>query len=270
MKKIVCATLSLAALSACAPLQQAPLVYSSKTVVGLDVSATTTETPGASFAFGYKSVDAAYVPVAVARVCEPPQPCNEEGFHLVQIRGDHAAENAKADEDAAAGIGPRPRLDTKKNDAYSVFGSFDAKTKSEIASSVQKQNQTAEAKVEPSLVLGKVFSTGVASQNLTEGMGKYYRAMAVTHVAQLLSDCVSAVTKVAEKLQGGTATAAYDACKMIEKLQLQLQLQQAQPPAPKKDDAVKVKATGEKPDEASQEEVKKVSAADGAEQTSSQ
>ena len=54
-------------LSACAPLQQAPLLYSSKTTVGLDVSTSTTESPGGSISFGVKIVDAAYVPVAVSK-----------------------------------------------------------------------------------------------------------------------------------------------------------------------------------------------------------
>jgi hypothetical protein len=55
--------------SACAPLAQAPLVYSSKLSGGLDLSATSTESPGLSLNLGYKSVDAAYVPVAVSQQC---------------------------------------------------------------------------------------------------------------------------------------------------------------------------------------------------------
>ena len=61
------ATLFTVSLTACAPLQQAPLVYSSKLVVGLDVSTSTTENPGFSFSAGVKTVDAAYVPVAVSK-----------------------------------------------------------------------------------------------------------------------------------------------------------------------------------------------------------
>lgn len=58
---------STALLSACAPLQQAPLLYSSKMTVGLDLSMATSETPGGSIAIGFKNVDAAYVPVAVSK-----------------------------------------------------------------------------------------------------------------------------------------------------------------------------------------------------------
>jgi len=54
-------------LGACAPLQQAPLVYSSRLVVGLDVSANVAENQGGSISIGVKSVDSAYVPVAVSK-----------------------------------------------------------------------------------------------------------------------------------------------------------------------------------------------------------
>lgn len=54
-------------LSACAPLQQAPLLYTSKTAIGVDLSTSTTESPGGSISIGVKMVDAAYVPVAVSK-----------------------------------------------------------------------------------------------------------------------------------------------------------------------------------------------------------
>jgi hypothetical protein len=54
-------------LTSCANLQQAPLIYSSKSSVGLDISSSTTESPGGSISFGVKLVDAAYVPVAVSK-----------------------------------------------------------------------------------------------------------------------------------------------------------------------------------------------------------
>jgi len=54
-------------LGGCSPLQQAPLVYSSKVIVGVDVSANASESPGAAINIGVKSVDAAYVPIAVSK-----------------------------------------------------------------------------------------------------------------------------------------------------------------------------------------------------------
>jgi|GEM_PF-1132610 len=66
-------------LTACAPLQQAPLVYSSKVVVGIDVSTNTTENPGASINLGVKTIDAAYVPVAVSKAVDERSKRNDEG-----------------------------------------------------------------------------------------------------------------------------------------------------------------------------------------------
>lgn len=54
----------------CAPLQQAPLVYSSKVVVGVDVSMSVAENQGGSINIGVKSVDSAYVPVAVSKALD--------------------------------------------------------------------------------------------------------------------------------------------------------------------------------------------------------
>lgn len=71
--------------SACAPLQQAPLLYSSKTTVGIDVSASTTESPGASISIGFKVVDAAYVPVAVSKEEKNPDGTPSHSFDIVKI-----------------------------------------------------------------------------------------------------------------------------------------------------------------------------------------
>lgn len=53
--------------SACSPLQQAPMIYTSKQVVGIDIAAPTPESSGIVFSIGYKSIDAAYVPLAVSK-----------------------------------------------------------------------------------------------------------------------------------------------------------------------------------------------------------
>lgn len=54
----------------CSPLQQAPLVYTSKQVLGIDISAPTTESTGFSMNLGFKNIDAAYVPLAVSKETE--------------------------------------------------------------------------------------------------------------------------------------------------------------------------------------------------------
>lgn len=95
------------ALASCATLEQAPLVYSSKTSVGVDISTTSTETPGLSMSVGFKQVDAAYVPVAVAKACQTEKNsaiCNAALHRLEVIGGKEQLGNspmdAKADDTA--------------------------------------------------------------------------------------------------------------------------------------------------------------------------
>lgn len=74
-----------ALLPACAPLQQAPLLYSSKATVGIDVSTSTTESPGGSISFGVKIVDAAYVPVAVSKKVTDQSSSRELPSEIIRI-----------------------------------------------------------------------------------------------------------------------------------------------------------------------------------------
>ncbi len=84
------ACFSVLLLGGCAHLEQAPLVYASKTSFGVDVSTASTENPGISMNLGYKQVDAAYVPVAVARKCNDGvagADCSKKGYELLVISG---------------------------------------------------------------------------------------------------------------------------------------------------------------------------------------
>lgn len=313
----------------CAPLEQAPLVYSSKSVVGVDLSATATEQPGLSVNIGYKQVDAAYVPVAVAKSCDyesnqkisstknldgslgddaendkalekntPEVDCTNPIYALLQIAGNNnvadsrndneSMEEAKKRLEVFKGLGAArdnaakslsdaqtkknqvensvtlfkekyPDIETNqtldgqikseydakqaelkaltnaeesaraslksaelavtsfdiskllnafniagqdnnKKDAYSVFGSFDANTKA-VSEVEGKTTDTGKIKGDTGLVLGKVFSTGVASQNLTEGMRKYYEydGKARIETAKSPSNCL---TRSLEYLEG--------------------------------------------------------------------
>lgn len=225
--------------SACTPLQQAPLLYSSKLTVGVDVSATTTETPGASASIGVKTVDAAYVPVAVSKESEEGPDGKPRTFEIEKIEAVYGegttqaqldsltAENkkkisdyleAKKAEDAAqakvttlqsqiqAVENPTKieqdnqnnlskqletaktdlnnkkeeanklfveaskaasLLRTDKRDAMSVYGRFDSYSSASTESNNPQPNT---ASPSANLTVGKIFSTGVASQNLTEAV----------------------------------------------------------------------------------------------------
>jgi hypothetical protein len=301
-----CTAIAMAiALSGCAALQQAPLIYSSKISVGVGVSANTTDTPGLSINIGYKQVDAAYVPVAVAKPCDTPNQgdktdCTNAIYRLEHIKGENDVVNnelSNASRDAAQKIiddflavrsrltnseaevikakGALDRLNNeirsleaetkpalaedandkvkaerqakvnrltnirdkklvvsatnavatadlartsaendlrntnltkvadaikavgganKKFDAYSVFGSFDANTTTGVTGSTSSTSANANA----ALSIGRVFSTGVASQNLTEGMRRYYEGL----VAGQLASCLNNATKIYENLKG--------------------------------------------------------------------
>ncbi len=87
----------------CAPLRQAPLIYASKASVGVDVSATTTEQPGVAINLGYKQIDAAYVPVAVAKDCDKDaagsvEKCTADTYKVISVAGDNAIGDSKVAE----------------------------------------------------------------------------------------------------------------------------------------------------------------------------
>jgi hypothetical protein len=77
----------------CAPMEQAPLVYSSKNQFGVHVTAGAPETPGLEVSIGYKGLDAAFVPVAVAKYCgnSPSRECENEIYKMAQIVGTNQA-----------------------------------------------------------------------------------------------------------------------------------------------------------------------------------
>ena len=87
--KAMVVTFAIASCYGCAPLQQAPLVYASKTAVGIDISGTSTESPGVSITVGLKQVDAAYVPVAVAKPCDDrlQVDCKAKAYELQVLTG---------------------------------------------------------------------------------------------------------------------------------------------------------------------------------------
>lgn len=274
MKQTLSSIALLASMTACAPLHQAPLVYSSKVTFGIDVSSSVTENPGGAISIGYKQVDAAYVPVAVAIPCPSvSNNCQDPMYHLKVLKGSNdqrtgdkvseeklaaavkllnevqnakslledrqtleklaqqsvdaadarsqvkglsgaefkeatdnlnkakgdlaAAQNATAGARAVVNTFGADEIATATNivnssplrgDAYSVFGSFDGATRSTISA-----NTSDGAKGDASLIVGKVFSTGVASQLLTEGMRDYYGSMAAERVAAKAIDCLKVV-----------------------------------------------------------------------------
>lgn len=102
MNKSVAAIAIALSMSACAHLEQAPLVYTSRTALGVDVSAGTSDSPGLSMTVGYKQIDAAYVPVAVARACTDAssQQCTNGSYALQVVGGSSENGNSTGGRDA--------------------------------------------------------------------------------------------------------------------------------------------------------------------------
>lgn len=94
---------------ACHPMEQAPLIYTSKSQVGVTVATGTADSPGLDVNIGYKGLDSAFVPVAVAKACHSRNhsDCIDEQYRLRVINGtnDTSAEDSVAslrkDRDAA-------------------------------------------------------------------------------------------------------------------------------------------------------------------------
>jgi hypothetical protein len=77
----------LALLGGCAPLEQAPLVYSSSKQFGIGVKSGAPDAPGLDVHIGFRALDAAYVPVAVAKQCGQGQTCSGITYNVVPIAG---------------------------------------------------------------------------------------------------------------------------------------------------------------------------------------
>jgi|GEM_PF-5682759 len=89
-KPLGCAFLLLVS-PACYPLEQSSLVYSASQQIGVGVMAGTPETPGLVVNIGYRGLNAAYVPVAVAKNCpvSAAQQCNDITYRLLDLRARH-------------------------------------------------------------------------------------------------------------------------------------------------------------------------------------
>lgn len=81
----------LSVMAACAPMEQAPLVYASSQQFGVQVTAGAPESPGFSVNIGYKGLDAAFVPVAVAKYCgnSPASDCQNDIYALTPVMGNN-------------------------------------------------------------------------------------------------------------------------------------------------------------------------------------
>lgn len=183
------AAVSAIGLLGCTAVPQAGLIYSSTNVigVGMKVSAAGADSP-VDISVGFKSHDFAYVPVAVGegktsangQVVEISNTHNIWASHT-QSEGVTAnckalREDANNTADAALKANKMRAVAQacdNKRDALSVYGQFDGRTD---ASGKERA---------ANLAVGRVFSTGIAAQNVS------HAARTIAH-----TDCVKAIRSV--------------------------------------------------------------------------
>ena len=177
----LCAATAL--LAGCASTKQAGLLYSSTVTMGLGMEVKAADaTAPVSINIGFKTLDVAYVPVAVMET-------SGEGKETAEkIWASHSQQNGKAEKclealkklteqraapgnAATANADDLPSECDTKRDAMSVYGQFNGDA------SAKGNDRSA------GLLVGRVFATGIAAQNVS-GAAK---AIAYT-------DCANAVT----------------------------------------------------------------------------
>ena len=88
--------------SGCSPLQQAPLMYTSKQTLGIDLTTPTAESPSLTFNLGFMNLDAVYIPLAVSK-----RPESTMHFGIEQIFATHGSGGTEAEVNAQ----PTPATD---------------------------------------------------------------------------------------------------------------------------------------------------------------
>lgn len=225
MRKFVIVALAIMS-SGCNNLSESGLIYSSENNVGVDVSLPATGN-GLSLNVGYKQLDFAYVPVAVSNCTKNTAQCtdkptmvygrsgngksNSEGLDP-QLLKDTLSASIAANKKLADKIGasaPSGEIaDAKKDadhkkqvldvlirhdsdlqtDAKSVFGRFEGNIQASGGASANAN-----------VALGKMFSTGIAAQNLSRDVYRKERINSVT-------DCLNLAKNLATNKQVASAT----------------------------------------------------------------
>ncbi|HLD64957.1 MAG TPA: hypothetical protein VJA19_02830 [Pseudomonas sp.] len=113
----------------CAPLQQAPLVYTSSHVVGVKLGMAPTQPESLEVVVGYKDLDAAYAPVAVSNpyLDEAIKPGNKYDKELYEIKEIYGIYGTQATAEAASQL----LTADESNDMKLFFEAYSGKKTSE-------------------------------------------------------------------------------------------------------------------------------------------
>ena len=142
-------------------LKQAPLMYSSKTTLGIDLSTAVAET-GATFNFGFKNHDMIYIP-AVVSSREKNATNTDLNSSLMQVQSQ----------------------DNDKNDTLSIYATFNSNFSS---------SQSSDKNIGLGSGVNKFVSTGIAAQNLANNISinqciSYAKEQNATDIIEILKQC---------------------------------------------------------------------------------
>ena len=149
----------------CTAIPQAGLIYSSTVIAGVGMKVSTADaTSPIDISIGFKTHDFAYVPVAVVEAKDVNK------GEIVKVWGSHGQNTAESNDCAAAlkqypsVLGTTATKEDKdkvnaacdnKRDAMSVYGQFNG------SGDASAKDQRA------GLMVGRIFSTGIAAQNVS-------------------------------------------------------------------------------------------------------
>lgn len=207
-------------LSACA--NETPLIFVSKTSVGLDVSSPTTGTTDIGISFGWKSVDAAYIPVVEitetgevlnqvksGESISPEQRAQVASLltsELQKATADlQAKEQALANADAAAVATEQKKVEAQRELVATLSESLmRALDRSDALSIFSVVDTNSQIRTENTGVgVGKVYATGMAAQNVSRNFKAHRRS------------CEEVISEAVTKLANSSVAADQDKAKSL-------------------------------------------------------
>ena len=166
----------------CAPLQQAPLVYTSSHVIGVKLGVAPTQPESMEAVIGYKDLDAAYAPVAVSnphldKAMQPGNKYDKDLYEIKEIYGIYGTQASAAG--ATQLLTPEESVDMK-----TYFEEFSKKENSAITTSKAKADWEEKQ-------IWKTLSEQLIKESKGRGCKELVRSMPIKDTYLNLFNCVA-------------------------------------------------------------------------------
>lgn len=208
--RMVAAMAGLLMLTGCATLPQAALVYSSRVSFGVTVTSAAASASGPTLSIGYDQLDAAYVPVTVARE-------NKDGTSdqaLEQIRAKYSDDQPHLDQDAADNLAKLTDYLQAKKTADVTKSSID-QLSSQKAPVDSLKSQVAETSSRLSRLKAARMDTREASSQLLEAKEQLVSAQAHNQAIDTQINQLTPSLTAAEQTASAKQPAALEAARQL-------------------------------------------------------